>query len=65
MEGTETTLDVDLYAPRETKGSGVGKHGLCPICAEEGESACDENGWKGKGPGKKVWLGMKVSAFKW
>lgn len=46
----------DLYNPRFVKGKGVDKMGLCPICVESPERG---------GEGRRVWCGMKVSAFKW
>ncbi|KAJ6602562.1 hypothetical protein DFH09DRAFT_1354880 [Mycena vulgaris] len=46
----------DLYTPRFVKGRAADKMGLCPICIEAPERG---------GEGKKVWLGMKFSAFKW
>ena len=47
---------LDLYTPRFVKGKGINKVGLCPICVEPHERG---------GQNKQVWLGMKVSAFKW
>jgi hypothetical protein len=46
----------DLYTPRFVKGKAANKTGLCPICIEDPERG---------GEGKKVWLAMKFSAFKW
>ncbi|KAG2013882.1 hypothetical protein CC2G_010747 [Coprinopsis cinerea AmutBmut pab1-1] len=46
---------LDLYTPRFVKGRGKDKVGLCPICVERPSRG---------GEGKKVWLPMKVSAFK-
>lgn len=48
--------NIDLYTPHFTRGSGPSKTGLCPICSES-----VENG----GEGRKVWLAMKCSAYKW
>ncbi|OBZ72981.1 Meiotic expression up-regulated protein 26 [Grifola frondosa] len=47
---------LDLYTPRFVKGKGTSKVGLCPICYE--------NVGRG-GEGKKIWLSMKFSAFKY
>ena len=46
----------DLYTPRFVKGRGCDKVGLCPICVESVDRG---------GAGKKLWLSMKFSAFKW
>lgn len=46
----------DLYSARFVKGKGTEKMGLCPICIEPQHRG---------GVGKKVWLSMKFSAFKW
>lgn len=48
--------NIDLYTPHSTHGSGLSKTGLCPICSED-----VENG----GEGRKLWLAMKCSAYKW
>ncbi|KAF8170679.1 hypothetical protein K438DRAFT_1684352 [Mycena galopus ATCC 62051] len=45
----------DLYSARFVKGKGANKMGLCPICVEPKHRG---------GEGKKVWLSMKFSAFK-
>lgn len=47
---------LDLYTPRFVKGKGAEKVGLCPICVEPPVRG---------GEGKKLWLAMKFSAFKW
>ncbi|KAJ6510387.1 hypothetical protein C8R45DRAFT_387482 [Mycena sanguinolenta] len=46
----------DLYSARFVKGKGVDKMGLCPICIEPKQRG---------GEGKKVWLPMKFSAYKY
>jgi len=46
----------DLYTPRFVRGKGYSKVGLCPICVESTDRG---------GEGKKLWLSMKFSAFKW
>jgi len=46
----------DLYTPRFVKGKGTEKMGLCPICIEPSERG---------GEGKKKWLAMKFSAYKY
>jgi hypothetical protein len=47
---------LDLYTPRFVRGRGSDKMGMCPICIERPERG---------GEGRKVWLSMKFSAFKW
>lgn len=47
---------LDLYTPRLVQGRGASKLGLCPICVEPRARG---------GQGRKVWLAMKFSAFKW
>lgn len=46
----------DLYTPRFVRGRGRDKVGLCSICCEHVDRG---------GESKRVWLAMKVSAFKW
>lgn len=47
---------LDLYTPRYTKGISKTKTGMCPVCAEPVARG---------GEGKKVWLAMKQSAYKY
>ncbi|KAG6851978.1 hypothetical protein C0991_004437 [Blastosporella zonata] len=45
---------LDLYTPRFTRGKGISKQGLCPICTESRARG---------GASKRLWLSMKFSAF--